>query len=66
MEKSAPGKTFIPLPTDTCACNLCPYMKKNTVEKVYAALRDEVPEITVPEDVRVGAELSLQRMLELS
>jgi len=66
MEKASPGKKFIPLPTDTCACNLCPFMKKNTVEKVYLALRDEVPEITIPEDVRVAAEKSLQRMLELS
>ena len=66
MEKASPGKKFIPLPTDTCACNLCPFMKKNTLEKVYVALRDEVPEITIPEDVRAGAEKSLQRMLELS
>src|SRR5450830_1874383 len=56
MEKAAPGKTFFPLPTDTCACNLCPYMKKNTIEKVYLALRDERPELTLPEDVRQGAE----------
>jgi len=66
MEKAAPGKKFIPLPADTCACNLCPFMKKNTLEKVYRALRDEVPEITIPEDVRVAAEKSLERMLELS
>ncbi len=66
MERSAPGRIFIPLPADTCACNLCPYMKKNTVEKVYAALRDERPEVTIPEEVRIGAELSLQRMLDLS
>ena len=66
MEKAAPGKTFIPLPTDTCACNLCPFMKKNTVEKIYLAMRDETPEITIPEDVRVAAEKSLLRMLELS
>jgi len=66
MEKAAPGKTFIPLPTDTCACNLCPFMKKNTVEKVYLALRDERPEIVIPEDVRAAAERSLDRMLELS
>ena len=66
MEKSAPGKRFIPLPADTCACNLCPFMKKNTLEKVYWALRDETPEITIPEDVRAGAERSLRRMLELS
>jgi len=66
MEKAAPGKIFIPLPADTCACNLCPFMKKNTLEKVYLALRDEVPEITIPEDVRAAAEKSLDRMLELS
>ena len=66
MEKAAPGKKFIPLPADTCACNLCPFMKKNTLEKVYLALRDEVPEITIPEDVRAAAQRSLDRMLELS
>ena len=66
MEKAAPGKTFIPLPADTCACNLCPFMKKNTLEKVYLALRDERPEILLPEDVRRGAEKALLRMLELS
>ena len=66
MEKAAPGKKFIPLPADTCACNLCPFMKKNTVEKIYLAMRDETPEITIPEDVRAAAEKSLLRMLELS
>lgn len=66
MEKAAPGKRFIPLPADTCACNLCPFMKKNTLEKIYLALRDERPEITIPEEVRLGAEKSLLRMLELS
>ena len=66
MEKAAPGKTFIPLPADTCACNLCPFMKKNTVEKIYLAMRDGTPEITIPEDVRAAAEKSLLRMLELS
>jgi quinolinate synthase len=66
MQKAAPDKKFIPLPTDTCACNLCPFMKKNTVEKVYLALRDEKPAIEIPEDVRAGAERALQRMLELS
>ncbi|MGH9442730.1 MAG: quinolinate synthase NadA [Thermoanaerobaculia bacterium] len=66
MEKAAPGKTFIPLPADTCACNLCPFMKKNTVEKIAVAMRDETPEITIPEDVRAAAEKSLLRMLELS
>ncbi len=66
MEKAAPGKKFIPLPTDTCACNLCPYMKKNTLEKIYRALEDERPEITIPEDIRAAAEKSLLRMLEIS
>ncbi len=66
MEKAAPEKIFIPLPADTCACNLCPFMKKNTIEKVYLALRDERPEIVIPEEVRAAAEKSLQRMLDLS
>jgi quinolinate synthase len=66
MQKAAPNRRFLPIPADTCACNLCPFMKKNTVEKVYLALRDERPEITIPEDVRAAAEKSLRRMLELS
>ncbi|MCX6546004.1 MAG: quinolinate synthase NadA [Acidobacteria bacterium] len=67
MKKACPGKTFIPAPTDSgCACNECPYMRLNTLEKVYRCIRDGAPEITMPEDLRVRALAPLQRMLDLS
>jgi quinolinate synthase len=67
MKKACPGKTFIPAPPDNgCACNECPYMRLNTLEKVYCCMRDMTPEITMPEDLRVRALAPLQRMLELS
>ncbi|PWJ59363.1 quinolinate synthase [Dyadobacter jejuensis] len=69
MKESVPGKKLIPAPgsdNNTCACSECPYMKMNTLEKVYNALRYEQPEIHVPEDIRLKAYGSLERMLELS
>jgi quinolinate synthase len=67
MQKSAPGKTLIPAPpNNTCACNDCPHMKLNTLEKLYLCLRDETPEIILDENVRLKAEKSIKRMLELS
>lgn len=67
MQKDSPGKTFIPAPpTNNCACNDCPHMKLNTLEKLYLCLRDGQPEIIVPEDIRVGAEKSIRRMLDIS
>ncbi|MBC7692489.1 MAG: quinolinate synthase NadA [Methylotenera sp.] len=67
MRKKAPGKEFIPAPPNAnCACNECPFMKLNTLEKVYLALRDETPEIQIPEDLRQKALLPLERMLEWS
>ncbi len=67
MAKRAPGKTLIPAPPNhACACNDCPFMKLNTLEKVYLALRDEKPEITMPEDLRMRAKAPLERMLEWS
>ncbi len=66
MEKQAPGKKFIPAPPEGhCACNECPYMKRNTLEKVYLALRDLAPEITLPEDIRLRALVPVERMLAL-
>ncbi len=56
MQKAAPGKTFIPAPPeDDCACNECPYMRLNTLEKLYLCLRDLQPRIDVPEAIRVRA-----------
>jgi quinolinate synthase len=68
MQEAAPGKTLIPAPPEdeSCSCNLCPYMKRNTLEKLYLALRDLAPQIEVPEPVRVRALRPIQRMLEMS
>jgi len=67
MKKLAPDRTYIPIPTDNgCRCNECPFMKLNTLEKLYLCLRDERPEITFPEELRKAAEKPLLRMLELS
>lgn len=67
MEKVAPGKTFIPAPPHhNCACNECPYMRLNTLEKLYHTMRDRSPEIILEESLRVAALKPIQRMLELS
>ena len=68
MEKAAPNKTFIGAPgaDGNCACNICPYMALNTMEKLYLALRDLTPQIYLDEDVRLAAKKSLDRMLEMA
>ena len=67
MIKSSPGKTFIPAPpNNSCACNDCPHMKLNTIEKLYLCLKYELPELTLPEDTRVRALKPIKRMLEIS
>ncbi|MBL7663112.1 quinolinate synthase NadA [bacterium] len=67
MKKACPTKIFHEAPqTDGCACNQCPYMRLNTLEKIYLALRDEKPEITVPADIIEKARIPLDRMLALS
>lgn len=67
MKKANPGKTFIAGPNQgACACNDCPHMKLNTLEKVYVSLKHEMPEVDVPEDLRQEALLPIQRMLEIS
>ncbi len=67
MRRVAPGKTFLPVPDqEGCSCNECPYMRLNTLEKLYLCLRDLAPEVTVPEDIRVRALLPVERMLEIS
>ncbi|MBA2423451.1 MAG: quinolinate synthase NadA, partial [Chitinophagales bacterium] len=67
MQKAAPDKVFIPAPPDNgCACNDCPYMKRNTLEKLYLCMAYEQPEIFVPEDIRIMAKKSIDRMLEIS
>jgi quinolinate synthase len=66
LKKEVPGKLFIAGPTDLCACNDCRYMKLNTLEKLRDCLDYLEPEITIPEPVRLKAERSVRRMLELS
>jgi len=69
MRLAAPGKKLIPAPANannTCACSECPYMKMNTLEKLYNCMLYEQPEILVPEAVRLKAYESVARMLELS
>jgi quinolinate synthase len=66
LRREMPEKTFIPGPTDHCACADCRFMKMNTLEKLQACLLDLAPEIIIPEDVRARAELPIRRMLELS
>ena len=67
MKKACPGKTFIPAPPDgPCACNECPYMRLNTLEKVYRCMRDRTPVITLPEDLRIKCLPPLERMLTMS
>lgn len=68
MCKEAPGKTLLEAPPDnsSCSCNECPFMKKNTLEKVYLALRDLQPRIEMPEQLRTRALVPIERMLALS
>lgn len=67
MEKESPEKTFIPAPpTNNCACNDCPHMKLNTLEKLYICLRDESPEITMSPELIERSAKPIRRMLELS
>lgn len=66
LRREVPGKTFIPGPTDACACADCRYMKMNTLEKLRDCLDSLQPEILIPEETRSRAERSVRRMLELS
>lgn len=67
MQKASPSKTFIPAPPEAnCACNECPHMKKNTLEKVYLSLRDLQPRLEMDETLMRAARVPIDRMLELS
>ena len=67
MQKNSPEKTFIPAPpNNTCACNDCPHMKLNTLEKLYLCMKYELPEITMEESLRLAAKKPIDKMLELS
>lgn len=67
MEQKSPHKIFIPAPPDNaCACNDCPHMKRNTIEKLYLSLLYEQPEITMDEELRIAAKKPIDKMLEMS
>jgi len=67
MQKLSPGKTFIPgPPQNACSCNECPYMKRNTLEKVYNALLYELPEIVLSDRILKTAKRPIERMLDIS
>jgi quinolinate synthase len=68
IQKLAPDKTLIQAPgmDESCACNQCPFMRLNTLEKLYLSLRDLTPEVTVPDATRLRALAPIEKMLELS
>ena len=67
MRKYAPGKYFIPAPPEeSCSCNQCPYMKLNTMEKLYLCMKNRTPEVTLDEETRKRALAPIQRMLSMS
>lgn len=68
MKKAAPAKEYIPAPPedDTCSCNECPYMKLNTLEKLYLCMKNRYPEIVMDEEIRSKALLPIEKMLAMS
>jgi quinolinate synthase len=68
MKRDAPDKIFIPAPPEdeSCACNQCPHMRRNTMEKLYLCLRDLGPTIEMDEALRVAAKRPIDKMLEMS
>lgn len=67
MQQRSPRKTFIAAPPDNaCACNDCPHMKLNTLEKLYLCMKYELPEILMEEETRKAAKKPIDRMLEMS
>ena len=67
MQKASPEKIFIPAPpNNSCACNDCPHMKLNTLEKLYHCLKYEKPEISLDKNLIERAVKPIKRMLEIS
>jgi quinolinate synthase len=67
MQKENPDKIFIPAPpNNNCACNDCPHMKRNTLEKLYLCMKNELPEVTVPAEIIKKAVKPIERMLDIS
>lgn len=67
MRKQAPSNIYLPLPPEeSCSCNECPYMKLNTMEKLYRCMTDRSPEISLSDDVIRAARVPIDRMLRMS
>ena len=67
MKKAAPEKEFIPAPPEgNCACNECPHMKRNTLEKLYLSLRDLEPRLEMRADLIEAARKPIEKMLAMS
>ena len=67
MQMQSPFKTFIPAPPDNaCACNDCPFMKLNTLEKLYLCMEYEEPEIIMDEQLRIASKKPIMKMLDIS
>jgi quinolinate synthase len=67
MRKYAPDREYIAAPPEaSCACNECPYMKLNTMEKLYLCMKNRAPEIDLDKDIMEKALIPIQRMLALS
>ncbi|MBM0742058.1 quinolinate synthase NadA [Phormidium sp. CLA17] len=67
MQKAEPAKKFIPAPPiNNCACNECPHMRLNTLEKLYLCMKNRTPEITLSQEIQTAALQPIQRMLEMS
>lgn len=68
MKKAQPDKNFIPAPPekDSCSCNECPYMKLNTMEKLYLCMKNRTPEIILSPNIIQRALIPINRMLEMS
>jgi len=67
MQQNSPNKTFIPAPpNNSCACNDCPHMKLNTLEKLYICMQYETPELIMDETLRLQAKKSMDRMMDIS
>ena len=67
MQQDCPNKTFIPAPpNNNCACNDCPHMKLNTLEKLYLCMKYELPEIKMDETLRLAAKKPMDRMMQIS
>ncbi|MBK6338206.1 MAG: quinolinate synthase NadA [Bacteroidetes bacterium] len=67
MQLNSPNKTFIPAPpNNSCACNDCPHMKLNTLEKIYLCMKYELPEILMSDELITKSSIPINRMLEIS